>query len=262
MLGINVEDTLALHRQLVNFIADVEDDWTSVKTQWEDLKACWCDRQYERFEPYFDALSGNYIKTLEECKRYSEFLSNKIQETKEIPELIVDPRERLVNSSIQNAANLAGIGLALNNPALVAVGIPSLLNSLNLLKNPGGGHGYQYQKERYKFLMALADDPKAPKDVRNWIKQEQRRIWNTQKLKASGKLEQANKNAKKNEGKKGREPKTKVRTSVYIRTPPGYDVGHRVAGIDMASNFQLELSSMNRAKPHIADALGLSPGYR
>ena len=246
MLGFNVEDAIALQSQLLKCIENIEDDWTNVKTQWEQLKDCWHDRQYDRFKPFFQILSENHIKALEEYNKYSDFLAQKIQETKEIPEL-ASKQGGLINSSIQNAANLnLAIGLSLNPP-----------------KNLEGNHGYKYQKERRKFLMSLANDPKQPKYIKGWIKQEERKIWNNKKFKkASDVIKQlAKENAEKNTNIKGRENRVKVNLSQYMRSPPTSDVGHRKAGNDEASNFRLELRSMNRLRSHIARKLGLPPIY-
>jgi hypothetical protein len=40
----------------------------------------------------------------------------------------------------------------------------------------------------------------------------------------------------------------RVGKSKYLKSPPGYDVGHRKRGIDVAENFQWESIDMNRSK--------------
>lgn len=254
MLGFNVEDAIAMQCQLDKFIVNIEDEWVTLQLQWDHLKNCWHDHQYNKFESYFNALSEGYTRAIKECRVYYDFLSMKIREAKDL-----ERQQSLIMPLIQASAVIVGTGLVSNNPTLLIVGLPSLLGFLNQLNNLGGGHKYQYQKERERFLIGLANDPKAPKEVRQWIKQEQNRIWNIQKLRATGRLAQAIQNAKMNKDKDDK--KQKLRVSKYIKSPPGYDVGHYVAGVDMSSNFRLELASMNRARPHTAKNLGLPGSY-
>lgn len=75
-------------------------------------------------------------------------------------------------------------------------------------------HGYPYQKARKAFMVTSLSDPNVGKNIKGWIKQELNRV-----------------------GKSG-----------YLRSPPGYDVGHKIPGIDLPDNFQWEHSNSNRSK--------------
>jgi chromosome segregation ATPase len=77
-----------------------------------------------------------------------------------------------------------------------------------------GTHGYPYQKARKEFMRSSLSDPNVGKHLKGWVTQEMNRV-----------------------GKSG-----------YWRSPVGYDVGHKKAGIDRPENFHWEYSSMNRSK--------------
>jgi len=77
-----------------------------------------------------------------------------------------------------------------------------------------GTHGYPYKKARKDFMLASLSDPNVAKHIKGWIQQEVNSVGN----------------------------------SGYWRSPPGYDVGHKTAGIDQPDNFQWENSGMNRSK--------------
>ncbi len=85
---------------------------------------------------------------------------------------------------------------------------------LSYMTSKEGTHGYPYQKARKAFMRDSLSNPKVGKDIKGWIRQEINRV-----------------------GMSG-----------YWRSPPGYDVGHKKAGIDRPENFQWEYSSMNRSK--------------
>jgi|GEM_PF-5842398 len=242
IVGISLEDTQALLQQLRRFQENIGRDWKSVIDKWQNLEHCWQDRQYDRFEPFFEQLSQTYNQCEQKCEEYAQFLE------KLIP---VTAQDQFINSAINATASLVAIGLASNEPTITAVGATSLLT---FLKGLGGGHKYKYRQERQIFLRSLADDPKAPKHVREWIKQEQKRIWNIQKLKATKKLKEAVQNAKKSE--------QTLRKSDEIKGVPGYDVGHRFPQVDLASTFRLEIAADNRGRPGRAKRLGLSESHR
>jgi hypothetical protein len=77
-----------------------------------------------------------------------------------------------------------------------------------------GMHGYPYQLARKAFMISSLADPNVGKHIKGWIQQELNRIG----------------------------------SSGYLHSPPGYDVGHKIPGIDQPWNFQWESSSMNRSK--------------
>lgn len=278
IVGISLEDTQALLQQLRRFQENIGRDWKSVIDKWQNLEHCWQDRQYDRFEPFFEQLSQTYNQCEQKCEEYAQFLEKLIPITaqdqfinstiNDTAGLMVislasnDPpitalgvpvtaQDQFINSAINATASLVAIGLASNEPTITAVGATSLLT---FLKGLGGGHKYKYRQERQIFLRSLADDPKAPKHVREWIKQEQKRIWNIQKLKATKKLKEAVQNAKKSE--------QTLRKSDEIKGVPGYDVGHRFPQVDLASTFRLEIAADNRGRPGRAKRLGLSESHR
>jgi hypothetical protein len=100
-----------------------------------------------------------------------------------------------------------------------------------------GKHGYAYQKARQQFLRSRINDPNEPRHVRGWIQQELNRLDARQSALQAGLRPPGGGNR--------------------IRGVPGYDVGHRIPGIDLPDNFRLEDSSVNRARPGIVRRLGL-----
>lgn len=91
---------------------------------------------------------------------------------------------------------------------------PSLFSGAYGTYSTEGTHGYPYQKARKEFMYESLVDSNVAKHIKGWIRQEVNRVGN----------------------------------SGYWRSPPGYDVGHKVAGIDHAENLQWENSGMNRSK--------------
>lgn len=85
---------------------------------------------------------------------------------------------------------------------------------VKITKSGEGTHGYPYQKARKEFMRTSLSDSDIAKHIKGWIQQEINRV-----------------------GK-----------SRYWRSPPGYDVGHKTAGIDQPENFHWENSGMNRSK--------------
>jgi hypothetical protein len=77
-----------------------------------------------------------------------------------------------------------------------------------------GTHGALYQKAKREFFLSSLDDPDVKDSIKGWIRQEIRR---------SG-------------------------LNSTWRNPPGFDVGHRIAGIDRPENFHWENSDMNRSR--------------
>lgn len=100
-----------------------------------------------------------------------------------------------------------------------------------------GKHGYVYQKARQQFLHSRVNDPNEPRHVRGWVQQELNRLNSRQSALEAG----------------ARPPGGSNR----IRGVPGYDVGHRIPGIDLPDNFRLEHPSTNRARPGIVCRLGI-----
>jgi len=104
------------------------------------------------------------------------------------------------------------------------------------------GHGTLYNKSRQTFLRSLVDNPDQPHYVRGWLRQELNRMDRIANARRLG------------SNPPGGNP-------YRLRGVPGLDVGHIIAGWDHPSNFRLELTSMNRARPSIAKRLKLSPEY-
>lgn len=105
-----------------------------------------------------------------------------------------------------------------------------------------GGHGSTYRRARQEYLRSLVDDPRQPRYVRGWVRQELNRI--DQKRAAS---------------REGRSPPGGSR---QLRGIPGLDVGHRYPDIDLVQNFRLEDASVNRRRHHIAKRLGVDHLFR
>lgn len=77
-----------------------------------------------------------------------------------------------------------------------------------------GSHGALYKKAKKEFFLRSLDDPEVKKSITGWIKQE---------IRQSG-------------------------LNGAWRNPPGFDVGHRIAGLDRPENFHWENSDMNRSR--------------
>jgi archaellum component FlaC len=77
-VGINIDHTRALLQAIQHFQEVVDDDWKRVVGQWQDLKDCWRDSQYDRFEPSFEQLCNAYNLCARQCEQYVEFLENRI----------------------------------------------------------------------------------------------------------------------------------------------------------------------------------------
>ena len=91
-------------------------------------------------------------------------------------------------------------------------------------------HGSSFEKVKQEMLRREANNPNLGGAERGWIQQELNRIQRGE--------------------------------ATRLRMPPGFDAGHRIPGINAASNLRLEPSSINRARPHIAKRLGLDWIYR
>ncbi|SKB16158.1 conserved hypothetical protein [Planktothrix sp. PCC 11201] len=77
--GISVEDTQALLQQLQRFQETIGGDWRSVISQWQNLQNCWQDRQYDRFQPFFEELCRTYAQCEQQCEEYTQFLEERIR---------------------------------------------------------------------------------------------------------------------------------------------------------------------------------------
>lgn len=125
--------------------------------------------------------------------------------------------------------------------SVVVTGVLGAISALTNLKSRFGGHSYGFQKARQQFLHSRVTDPNEPRFVRGWIQQELNRLEARQSAQRSGLRPPGGGN--------------------QIRGIPGYDVGHRIPGIDLPENFRLENRSVNRARPGIARRLGIE-NYR
>lgn len=76
--GISFEDTRNLLQQLQRFQETIGGDWRSVMSQWQNLQNCWQDRQYDRFEPFFEQLCRTYEQCEQQCEDYIQFLEERI----------------------------------------------------------------------------------------------------------------------------------------------------------------------------------------
>ena len=79
MAGISFEDTQALLQQLQRFQETIGGDWRSVMSQWQNLQGCWQDRQYDRFEPFFEQLCRTYDQCEQQCEEYTQFLEERLR---------------------------------------------------------------------------------------------------------------------------------------------------------------------------------------
>jgi hypothetical protein len=77
--GISFEDTQALLQQLQRFRETIAGDWSNVVSQWQNLQGCWQDRQYDRFEPFFEQLCSTYGQCEQQCEEYNQFLAERIR---------------------------------------------------------------------------------------------------------------------------------------------------------------------------------------
>jgi hypothetical protein len=77
--GISFEDTQRLLQQLQLFQETIGGDWRSVMSQWQNLQNCWQDRQYDRFEPFFEQLCRTYEQCEQQCQEYTQFLEERIR---------------------------------------------------------------------------------------------------------------------------------------------------------------------------------------
>ena len=85
MLGFNIEDAQALQHQMETFLIETESDWRSIVVQWEMLKECWNDNQYDHFMRFFDGLARSYQIAIAEVHEYSSFLKKIISEVEKVP---------------------------------------------------------------------------------------------------------------------------------------------------------------------------------
>lgn len=78
-VGISFEDMQSLLQQLQRFQETIGGDWTTVMSQWQNLQSCWQDRQYDRFEPFFESLARTYSESDRQCEEYTQFLEARIR---------------------------------------------------------------------------------------------------------------------------------------------------------------------------------------
>jgi hypothetical protein len=83
--GFSTEEVQELQKQVSRLTVNLDEDWNEVRIKWENLKSCWCDHQYERFEPVFEQLSQQYQQSQDECRDYLLYLKKKIDELQKIP---------------------------------------------------------------------------------------------------------------------------------------------------------------------------------
>jgi|GEM_PF-4201447 len=86
MLRFNISDAQLLHFQLEAFHIKLEGDWQSLIFQWDKLKECWNDTQYNEFEQLFETLSIRYFQLIERRHEYNLFLQHLINKLENIPE--------------------------------------------------------------------------------------------------------------------------------------------------------------------------------
>jgi hypothetical protein len=82
-VGINIEDTQALLQQLQCFRGNIGSDWKGVMSQWQNLQSCWNDRQYDKFEPFFEELCRTYAQCEQQCERHTQFLEDCVRDSEE-----------------------------------------------------------------------------------------------------------------------------------------------------------------------------------
>jgi hypothetical protein len=86
--GISFEDTQALLHQLQTFQGTLDGDWQNVVGRWQNLQSCWRDRQYEKFEPFFEDLNSTYDQFRQQNEEYTQFLNERIQSSEDAMSII------------------------------------------------------------------------------------------------------------------------------------------------------------------------------
>ena len=104
----------------------------------------------------------------------------------------------------------------INHPSTDEIDLIISVLTLGLLSSipTKSTHDNTYKTARKEFMRNSLDDPNVAAHIKGWVRQEIR-----------------------SRGESG-----------YWRSPPGYDVGHHVQGINSSDNFRWENSSMNRSR--------------
>jgi hypothetical protein len=229
-------DPKLLRVGLSEYKASLEKHINSLNLDFKQLEARWIAFDNNAEGDYVKQFRGGWRVTQNKFKEYiNQNRAILALLDKAIEDLIefASPQSQFLTSSVKIGAGMAILGLTVSDPVLTTMGANSLLT---ILQSVGGGHKSIYRKARRQFLLSLLDDPKAPKYVRGWIKQELNRIspYSHNKRKRNG---------------------------INMRGIPGFDVGHKYPQIDLSSTFRLEYITMNRSKPHKAKRRGLPPSY-
>jgi chromosome segregation ATPase len=184
---------------------------------------------------YRKAVAQHITQIAKQVPRAQGYLRQRIQALKDFERPLGSlPDERRPGSGASGGAGQAQ-GRA---ETLVSTVVSAVLPTVFATVNANGGHKEKYRKARDEWLRTrVLTDPNQPRFVRGWIKNELRRSAEIRRARVEGR---------------------EVSGSVdYIRTPPGYHVGHRYPDLDIPDNFRLELISMNCARPGIARRLGV-----
>jgi hypothetical protein len=75
---IVVEHAENLNSGLQNFRTILKEDWSSVNSAWQELKAVWSDKQYDKFEDFFSDLISHYQLIDRQCDTHIQFISDRI----------------------------------------------------------------------------------------------------------------------------------------------------------------------------------------
>ena len=73
------EDAEILLKQLIQFRENLTQEWSTVLNQWGNLKSCWRDEQFDKFEPLFDEFAATYSDAEQQCETYISFLQEQIR---------------------------------------------------------------------------------------------------------------------------------------------------------------------------------------
>ncbi|EKD10329.1 hypothetical protein [Limnospira platensis] len=90
-----VEDAEQLLTELRRFNDSLKTEWSRVQSQWDNLKKCWHDPQYDEYSPLFEKLKERYQQTEIECEKYIAFIYKQIEITKEDAPDISSVRDKM-----------------------------------------------------------------------------------------------------------------------------------------------------------------------
>lgn len=98
--SFNLDNAKAFQAQLARFSGTFQGEWIQVLNHWGNLKSCWRDEQFDKFETFFEKLENTYQIAIKECNEYEYFLDKQIEiaedQQSEFDNLISDVFKRTV----------------------------------------------------------------------------------------------------------------------------------------------------------------------